>query len=65
VDGRDFPFATTAVTLLGKNKLNLYADKDIYQIKGTKRFNALKYLNFYHRYNNLTTGEHHDQFLGL
>ena len=65
VDGRDFPFATTAVTLLGKNKLNLYADKDIYQIKGSKRFNALKYLNFYHRYNNLTTGEHHDQFLGL
>ena len=65
VDGRDFPFDTTAVTLLGKNKLNLYVDKDIYQIKSCKRFNALKYLNFYHRYKNLQTGEQHGQFLGL
>ena len=65
VDGRDFPFSSTDVTLLGKNKLNLYVDKDIYQIKSCKRFNGLKYLNFYHRYKNLTTGEQHGQFLGL
>ena len=65
VAGQDFPFHTTDVTLLGKNKLNLYAGKEIYQIKSCKRFNALKYLNFYHRYKNLTTGEQHGQFLGL
>ena len=66
IDGQTYPFdELSAITLLGKNKLNLYWDKEIFQIKGSKRFNALKYLNFYHRYNNLTTGEHHDQFLGL
>ena len=65
VDGRDFSFATTAVTLLGKNKLNLYSGKDIYQIKSGKRFNALKYLNFYHRFKNLQTGDAYEQFLGL
>ena len=65
VDGRDFPFATTAVTLLGKNKLNLYSGKDIFQIKSGKRFNALKYLNFYHRFKNLQTGDAYEQFLGL
>ena len=64
VDGRDFPFATTDVTLLGKNKLNLYAGKEIFQIKSCKRFNALKYLNFYHRFKNLQTGDKYE-FLGL
>ena len=64
MDGQDFPFATTPVTLLGKNKLNLYSGKDIFQIKSCKRFNALKYLNFYHRCKNLQTGEAYE-FLGL
>lgn len=54
-----------AVTLLGKNKLNIYNGKEILQLKGPKRFNALKYLNFYHRYINQTTGDHNGQFLGL
>ena len=65
VDGQDFPFDTTPVTLLGKNKLNLYAGKEIFQIKSCKRFNALKYLNFYHRHKNLQTGDAYEQFLGL
>lgn len=65
VDDRDFPFDSIAVTLLGKNKLNIYQGKEIYQIKSGKRFNALKYLNFYHRSKNIETGEQHGQFLGL
>lgn len=54
-----------AVTILGKNKLNVYTDDHIFQIKGSKRFNGLKYLNFYHRYLNLTTGDHNGKYLGL
>ena len=65
VDGHDFPFSSIAVTLLGKNKLNIYEGKEIYQIKSSKRFNALKYLNFYHRSKNIQTGEPYGQFLGL
>lgn len=65
VDDRVFPFDSTSVTLLGKNKLNLYQGKEIYQIKSCKRFNALKYLNFCHRYKNLQTGEEYGKFLGL
>ena len=65
VDDRVFRFDEIGVTLLGKNKLNLYEGKEFYQLKSCKRFNALKYLNFYHRYKNLKTGEQHGQFLGL
>lgn len=65
VDGREFPFASVAITLLGKNKLNIYDGDEILQIKGSKRFNALKYLNFYHHHKNLTTGDHHGKHLGL
>lgn len=66
LDGREYPFADLdAITLLGKNKLNLYHDGKILQLKGEKRFNALKYLNFFHRYKNITTGDHHGKFLGL
>ena len=54
-----------AVTILGKNKLNVYTDDSIFQIKGGKRFNGLKYLNFDHRYINLTTGDHNGKYLGL
>ena len=65
VDDRVFRFDEIGVTLLGKNKLNLYEGKEFYQLKSCKRFNGLKYLNFYHRYKNLKTGEEHGQFLGL
>ena len=48
VDDRAFPFGeTSAVVVLGKNKVNLYAGDEILQLKGDKRFNGLKYLNFY------------------
>ena len=55
----------TAAACLGRNKLNIYHGKDIYQFKGGKRFNALKYVNLYFRYKHITRGEEHDQFLGL
>lgn len=65
VDDRAFPFADTNVVILGKNKLNLYADDGVFQIRGDKRFNGLKYLNFSYRYKNITTGGTHGKFLGL
>ena len=56
-----------AITVLGKNKLNVYHNDKIYQIKGDKRFNALKYVHIYHRYKNMIKGETDGklQFLGL
>ena len=55
----------TAVSVLGRNKLNIYQAETVYQFKGGKRFNALKYVNFYYRYNNIAKGEEDGQFLGL
>lgn len=60
------PFGeVNAAACLGKNKLNIYHGKMIYQFKGNKRFNALKYVNLYFRYKNLMRGDENDQFLGL
>lgn len=56
---------TSAVTVLGKNKLNIYHGDKIYQIKGEKRFNALKYVHMYNRYKNVVKGEENVKFLGL
>ena len=65
LDDRVFPFETLgAVVVLGKNKVNLYTEKEILQLKGSKRFNALKYVNFFHKYKN-KAGNKHGQFLGL
>ena len=56
---------TSALTVLGRNKLNIYHNKKIYQFKGGKRFNALKYVNFYHRHKNIVRGNTDGKFLGL
>lgn len=56
---------TSAVTILGKNKLNIYSDGRIYQIKGSKRFNALKYVHIFNRYSNIRRGDLCGEFLGL
>lgn len=56
---------TTAVTVLGKNKLNVYFGGKIYQFKGSKRFNALKYVNIYNRYKNIMRGDSDGKYLGL
>ena len=56
---------TPAVTVLGRNKLNIYYEDQILQLKGDKRFNAVKYVHFFHRYKNLKRGNDNEQFLGL
>ena len=55
----------SAITILGRNKLNVYSDNKIYQIKSHKRFNALKYINFYNRFINIKKGDTNVKFLGL
>ncbi len=67
IDGtRVFPFAEiTAISVLGKNKLNIYHGGKVYQLKGSKRFNALKYVNFCFRYKNIIGGNSDVEFLGL
>lgn len=58
--------AIQSITVLGKNKLNIYTDTLVYQLKGNKSFNALKYVNIYFHYRNQRKGdENHEQFLGL
>jgi 1-acyl-sn-glycerol-3-phosphate acyltransferase len=60
------PFAEiTAAAVLGKNKLNLYHNKKVYQFKGSKRFNALKYVHICFRCKNIARGEENSTFLGL
>ena len=54
-----------AVTVLGRNKLNMYFGDQIFQLKGSKRFNAVKYVHLFHRYKNLKRGNGDEQFLGL
>jgi uncharacterized Zn finger protein (UPF0148 family) len=54
-----------AVTVLGRNKLNMYFGGQIFQLKGSKRFNAVKYMHLFHRYKNLKRGNENEQFLGL
>ncbi len=57
----------SAVSVLGRNKLNIYFDgnKKVYQIKGNKRFNALKYVHLYYHYKNIQEGNANGKFLGL
>lgn len=60
------PFVSLGgAAVLGRNKLNIYFEETIYQIKGDKHFNALKYMNLYYRFKNLTTGDKNGEFLGL
>ena len=61
------PFANlSAVSVLGKNKVNIYTDENkVYQIKGDKRFNALRYVNLYYRHHNIIKGDENVRFLGL
>ncbi|MBO5273582.1 MAG: 1-acyl-sn-glycerol-3-phosphate acyltransferase [Clostridia bacterium] len=55
----------SAVSVLGRNKLNIYHGEHVYQFKGSKRFNALKYVNIYFRYKNIVKGDSNVKFLGL
>ena len=61
-----FPFKDThAVTVLGRNKMNIYFGGEVFQFKGGKRMCALKYVHMFHRFQNIQRGESDDQFLGL
>ncbi len=64
--GFTFPFAdVSAVTVLGRNKLNIYHEGRVYQFKGDKRFNALKYVNLCYRHKNIAEGKETAGFLGI
>ena len=66
IDEMEIPFRDVGViTVLGRNKLNIYYGKEIYQLKGSKRFNALKYVHISCRYKNLVKGDPNAEFLGL
>lgn len=54
-----------AASVLGRNKLNIYHGDHVYQFKGGKRFNAVKYVNLYFRHKHLIRGEENEEFLGL
>ncbi len=55
----------SSVAVLGKNKLNIYLGKQIFQLKGDKRFNALKYVHIFYRYQQIKKGDENGEFLGL
>ena len=62
----ELPFVqVSAVAVLGRNKLNIYLGDQVYQIKGGKRFNALKYVHIYYRHKNISRGDINGKFLGL
>ena len=63
---RTLPFAEiTTVTVLGRNKVGIYHGGKMYQCKGSKGLNAVKYLNLYHRFKNDEKGMTNGEFLGL
>ncbi len=55
----------SALSVLGRNKANIYFGDKVYQLKGDKHFNALKYVHIYYRHKNIARGEKDEQFLGL
>lgn len=55
----------SVVTVLGRNKLNFYCGDKVYQVKAGKRFNALKYVNMFYHYKNMTERNEDGEFLGL
>ncbi len=55
----------SVLAVLGKNKLNIYYKDVLYQLKGDKRFNALKYVNIFYHYKGVKKGAANGEFLGL
>ena len=53
-----------SLSVLGRNKLNFNTGEELFQVKGGKRFNALKYVNFFYNYRIKTEGDS-DAFLGI
>lgn len=66
IDEMVLPFEEiSTVAVLGRNKVNIYWGKRVLQMKGDKRFNALKYVNIYYRHKNIMKGDEYGKFLGL
>ena len=66
VGGQEIPFSSvTGTTVLGRNKLNVYCGDKLWQMKGDKRFNAIKYMNMVYRYKNMNEGDGNGEFLGF
>lgn len=62
----EFPFDTlSTVSVLGKNKVNIYHEGKLYQLKGNERFNGVKFVQLCYRYKNILKGEENGKFLGL
>ncbi len=60
------PFAeTTTITVAGRNKVNIYCRSELYQLKGSWRFNAVRYMNLFYRFDMKAKGREDDKFLGL
>ncbi len=57
-----FPFSEImTIAVLGKNKLNIYHGKKVYQLKGDRRFNAVKYVHIFYK----SKGASYGEFWGL
>jgi 1-acyl-sn-glycerol-3-phosphate acyltransferase len=54
-----------ALSVLGRNKLNIYIDDKLWQIKADKHFNPVKYMHIYYHAVNLQKGKEENEFLGL
>ena len=62
----EFPFdKVSTVSVLGKNKVNIYHDGKLYQMKGNERFNGVKFVQLCYRYKNIVKGEENGGFLGI
>ncbi len=60
------PFDEVKVmSVLGRNKLNIYFGERLLQCKGDARFNAVKHTNLFYRHQNIRKGESGGDFLGL
>ncbi len=55
----------SVIAVLGRNKLNIYYGDKVYQLKGGKRFNGLKYVNIFYHHKNIEKGDGYGEFLGL
>jgi len=63
---RSLPFEEiSTMAVLGRNKLNIYHKDGLFQLKGDKRFNALKYVQLFYRSKNIAKGDIDGKFLGL
>ncbi len=51
--------------VIAANYLNVSCGGEVLQIRGSKSFNVVRFVNFYHRYKNSLKGDDNDKFLGL